>query len=99
MDIQKAIRMAVDTGKVLMGVRESLRSINTGESKLVVIASNAPQDVLVDIKRRAQLAGVPVYVYGGTSMELGSASGRPHPIAVMSILEPGDSNILSVIEG
>ncbi len=98
MDVQKAIRMAVDTGKVLLGVRDSLRSINSGESKLIVVASNTPMDVSLDVKRRAKLAGIPVYVFEGTSMELGSASGRPYPVSVMSIIEPGDSTILSVVE-
>lgn len=98
MDVQKAIRMAVDTGKVLLGVRDSLRSINNGESKLVVVASNTPVDVSLDVKRRAKLAGIPVYEFKGTSMELGSASGRPYPVSVMSIIEPGDSTILSVVE-
>ena len=98
MDIQKSIRMAVDTGKVLLGKNESFRSINTGKSKLIILAGNAPIDVRVGVKKRAKLSNISVYEYEGTSIELGSLCGKPYPISVMSILDAGDSGILSLGE-
>jgi large subunit ribosomal protein L30e len=98
MDIQKSIRMAIDTGEVLLGKNESLRSINDCKSKLVIVASNLPPDIILDIRKRATLGSIPMYEYAGTSMELGSICGKPYPISIMSIMAPGDSDILSVVK-
>lgn len=94
MDIQKSIRMAVDTGEVVFGKNESINSINRGASKMVIIAGNVPQDIKVGVLKRARLAEVGAYEYEGTSMELGSVCGKPYPISIMSIIGPGDSDVL-----
>ncbi|MCX8200070.1 MAG: 50S ribosomal protein L30e [Candidatus Micrarchaeota archaeon] len=96
MDVQKAIRMAVDTGEVLLGKNEAQRSLHTGKCKLVVLAQNLPADLKLTIQKKARLAGVPYYVFEGTSSDLGGLCGKPYPISVMAIIDEGDSEILSL---
>ncbi|MGC9057596.1 MAG: 50S ribosomal protein L30e [Candidatus Micrarchaeia archaeon] len=95
MEIQKSIRMAVDTGKVMLGKNESIRSITSGKCKLVIFSANAPNDIKVSIRKAAEAGDIPWIEYEGNAKELGVVCGKPYPINVISIIEPGDSDILS----
>lgn len=96
MDINKEIRQVVDTGKVILGRDKSLKAIRLGKAKLVIVASNCPSEVLADIKRYGGLANIPVHIFGRDSAELGVACGKPFLVNVLAVLEPGNSNILSL---
>jgi len=97
-DVNKAIGQAVDTGKVILGTDKSLNAIKLGQAKLVIVSSNCPSGVLADIKRYGELANIPVHIFGKNSAELGVACGKPFLVSVLAVLEPGDSNILSLGE-
>lgn len=97
MDIQKSIRMAVDTGNVLLGKNECIRSVRSGNSKIVLFSSNIPHDLKITISKYAKMSSIPTYDFSGSSKELGSVCGKPYPVSVMSVLEEGDSDILSLI--
>ena len=92
--IARAIRQCVDSGKVEFGTNSAVKSSLSGRAKLVVIASNCPLEVRQNVSRFCKLSSIPVLVYEGTSMELGTVAGRPHPIAVLSIFDAGNSGIL-----
>ncbi len=96
MDIQKAIRMAVDTGEVLLGKNEAQRSLHNGKSKLIVLAQNLPVDLRITLEKKAKLANIPYFEFEGTSSDLGNICGKPYPVGVMSVLSGGDSDILSL---
>lgn len=86
-DIARALKVAVDTGEVRFGTRTVRQVARTGKARLVVVASNCPDD----------LSGVnaKVYRFPGTNAELGAACGKPFSISALAVLDPGDSNILS----
>ncbi|MEM3030913.1 MAG: 50S ribosomal protein L30e [Candidatus Micrarchaeia archaeon] len=96
-DFAKAIRMAVDSGKVEFGARRSLKLALHGKPKLLILAANAPRALRASLEGKAKAAGVPVKIYGGSSLELGSVCGKPHPVLALSILEPGNSPILETL--
>jgi len=97
-DIDKAIRMAVDTGKVEFGVNSALRLASSGEARLIVISSNCPKKFKEDITYYSKLSKTTVYGFSGTSLELGSLCGKPFPISALSIHDPGNSNILELMK-
>jgi len=97
-DVSKAIRQAVDTGKVILGTDKSRKALKLGQAKLVITASNCQSEVLEDIKHYAGLANIPVHIFAGDSAELGLACGKPFLVSVLALLEPGSSNILSLGE-
>lgn len=97
-DIDKEIRQAVDTGKVILGTDKSLKAIKLGHAKLVIVASNCPPGVLADIKHYGGLANVSIHIFGKNSAELGGACGKLFSVSVLAVLEPGGSNILSLGE-
>ena len=99
MDISKAIRMAVDTGDVQFGSRKSSKAASAGKPKMIILSKNCPVKAKQEIERNAKLSGIPVLVYGGTSIELGSLCGKPFPVSSLSIIEPGNSTILDAAKG
>lgn len=96
MEISKEIRQAVDTGKVVIGADESLKTLKRGQAKLVVLASNCKPEILADVEHYARLANVPVHTFNGNSEELGLACGKPFLVGVLTVVEEGDSNIISL---
>ncbi|MBS7287772.1 MAG: 50S ribosomal protein L30e [Candidatus Freyarchaeota archaeon] len=98
MDLNRAIQVAVRSGKVRMGFRNAARLLKTDSPKLVVISGNCPEDVRREVMYYCKLTDVPFIVYPGSSWDLGALCGRPHIISVLTILDPGDSDILKIIK-
>ena len=89
-DEARALKLAVDTGVVWLGASRVRKAVAAKRARLVVVASNAPGDVLSGI------AGMKVHTFPGTNAELGAACGKPFAVAALAVLEPGESNILSL---
>ena len=98
MDIERGIRVAVDTGKVILGSKKTIQAIKLGNGELVVIAENTPKNTKEDIEIYAKLSDIPVYTFEGSSVELGSVCGKPFTVSALIVQEPGDSNILELKE-
>lgn len=98
MDVAKAIRLAVDTGKVRFGSRDAVKAALNGEAKLIIIAGNCPGSTKGDIEYFSKLSKIRTYSFGGTSLELGSLCGKPFPVAAMSVIDAGNSNLLEAIK-
>ncbi len=98
MDLNRSIRIAVDTGKVSYGVDSAKNALLNKQAKLVIIAKNIPDDLRKDVTRYASLSEVPILEYSGSSLDLGGICGRPHFVAAMTIFELGDSDILKAVE-
>ncbi|UCE36947.1 MAG: 50S ribosomal protein L30e [Thermoplasmata archaeon] len=93
MDINKALKTAVTTGKVLFGFEQTEKAVKAGKAKLIIISSNCPEKhvVLID-----EYKNVPSHRFGGTNIELGSACGKPFSISILSVLNEGESEILAL---
>ena len=97
MDVDRGIRVAVDTGNVTLGSEKSIQGLKLGKGKLIIIAQNCPDDIREDVIHYSKLSQIPVYHYEGTSVDLGSVCGKPFTVATLTIKDPGDSNILEVM--
>ncbi len=93
------IKRAVETGKTLIGSRSVRKSLSSGKPKLVIVSSNCPKNAAGAIANSAKAAKVPVYPFGGTSLELGEVCGRPFPISAMAVISPGDANLAQLAKG
>jgi large subunit ribosomal protein L30e len=89
-----AVRQCVDSGKVEFGSNTGVKRALAGKAKLVVLAGNCPDEVREDIMRFCKLSSVPTAVFDGTSVELGTVVGRPHPVSVLTVYDVGNSNIM-----
>jgi large subunit ribosomal protein L30e len=97
-DIDKAVSTAVKTGKVSFGANSAVQNAQTGKAKLIILAANCPKEVRDDVERYSKLSNLPVITYKGSSLDLAAACGRPFSISALSIREPGDSEILKLME-
>ena len=84
-DISKALKAAISTGKVEFGVDQTEKAV-----KMIVVSSNCPAQELVAAK------DVKVHVYSGNNMELGALCGKPFSVSALVILDKGTSNILNL---
>ena len=89
-DEARALKTAVQTGKVVLGIKSVREAVKTKKARLVVVANNCPDLGL------PTAADVKVHQFSGTNADLGAACGKPFSVAALAVLEPGESNILSV---
>ena len=98
MDVNKQIRMAVKTGKVDFGSKTALSSATLGRAKLLILAKNCPTEYRENIVYDAEHSEIPIYIFQGSSLDLGALCEKPFPVASMVIREPGDSEVLKLAE-
>jgi large subunit ribosomal protein L30e len=97
-DVNKAIVTTVKTGKIQFGTSNALKNAKVKKAKLIIIASNCPLHFRENIEYYCKLSDIPVSIYNGTSLDLGAVCGKPFAVSALSIKEPGDSNILKIVE-
>ncbi len=90
-DIEKALRKALKTGKVNMGSKRTIKALKNGEAKLIVMAANWPKEVKQEIEKHNK----PIITFNGTNMELGAICGKPFSVAALAIIDAGESEILN----
>jgi large subunit ribosomal protein L30e len=97
-DVDKAIAKAVKTGRVSFGANTAIQHAKTGKAKLIILAANCPTTVFKVIEYYCKLSNVSLITYKGSSMNLAAICGKSFIISALSIREPGDSNILKLVE-
>lgn len=97
-EINSAINSAVRTGKVSLGAKSSIRLLKSKKISAIILAKNCPDNIKEEVLHLSKIARVPVFVYSGTNFELGGVCEKPFPVSVLSIIDPGSSNILELIE-
>ena len=97
-DVEKAIRMSVETGEVEFGTRSSKHLAMHGTAKLVLLAGNCPKALKDETIELCKNSKVPYKELPYPSIELGSIAGKPFPVLMFSVLDAGDSEILKLIK-
>ncbi len=95
MDINRSLRLLVQTGKVHFGVRQARRAIKANEAKVIVVPQNVHETVL----RELQTSRVPLVKFDGTNMDLGTVCGKPFSVSALTALDVGDSDIMDAVTG
>ena len=62
---------------------------------MVIVTSNVSKP---NAEALAKFEKAPIYKFPGTSLELGAACGKPFAISVLTVLAPGESQIMSVLK-
>mmetsp|Transcript_16509 Transcript_16509/g.25902 ORF Transcript_16509/g.25902 Transcript_16509/m.25902 type:complete len:135 (-) Transcript_16509:55-459(-) len=89
------LKLVMKSGKAILGYKSGVKGLRTGKSKMVLIASNCPPLRKSEVEYLAMLAKIQVHHYSGDNTELGTACGKLFNCSVVSILDGGDSDILS----
>ncbi|KAI1194418.1 50S ribosomal protein L30e-like protein [Nemania serpens] len=93
--INSKLALVLKSGKVTLGYKSSLKSLRSGKARLVLIAANTPPLRKSELEYYAMLSKTPVHHFHGTNIELGTSLGKLYSCSTMSILDAGDSDILS----
>jgi len=84
-----AISVAKDTGKLRKGANETTKAIESGKTKLAVIAEDVnPEEIVMHLPILCEEKGVP-YVFVPTKAELGKAAGLIVGCAAIAIDDAG----------
>ena len=79
----------------IIGYKNTIKCLRMGQSKLILIANNCPAIRKTELEYYAMLAKVPVHHYTGDNTALGTACGKFFNCSILSILDGGDSDILT----
>ena len=94
MDISRQLKIASATGKLLFGQRQAIDACAKGDAKCVILAANCPQDYIDDLA--AKHPEVTMHRTMIVNRELGVASGKPFSISTITVIDAGDSDLLTL---
>ncbi len=98
-DFVRELQTSLKSGKVILGSKRVVKSLMNGEPKMVIVAANAPREIRNDIEHFSKYAKIPVYIFPGTSWDLGAICNKPFMVSAIAIIDPGESNILDLVKG
>lgn len=93
-DEDTAIKIAIKTGRVIIGSKRSIASIVSNKARMIVKAANCPLKISEELKYYCKLSNIKLYIYKGSSLDLGFICGKPFMVSTIAIEEAGDSEIL-----
>jgi large subunit ribosomal protein L7Ae len=92
--IYEAVRVAKQSGKVRRGTNETTKSIERGNTKLVVIAENVePPEVVAHLPILCEERNTP-YIFVPSKEQLGASLGMDVGSAAATILDPGEAQTI-----
>ena len=94
MDLTRNLKQALNTGKIIFGQRETMGACARGDARLVLVAANCPDSFLSDIS--SSHPGVPIHRVHMVNRQLGSACAKPFAISSLCVVDPGQSDLLTL---
>jgi large subunit ribosomal protein L30e len=89
------LQLVMKSGKACLGYKATVKALRKTKAKMVIIASNCPHLRKSEIEYLAMLAKTQVHLYAGDTSALGTACGKFFNCSALTILDAGDSDILS----
>mmetsp|Transcript_7757 Transcript_7757/g.22492 ORF Transcript_7757/g.22492 Transcript_7757/m.22492 type:complete len:109 (+) Transcript_7757:64-390(+) len=89
------LKLVMKSGKAILGYKHSLKCLRKGKAKMILISSNCPHLRKSEVEYMAMLAKTQVHHYTGDNTALGTACGKFYNCSVLSIVDAGDSDILT----
>merc|ERR1712050_730932 len=93
--VKSVLAVVMRSGKVSLGYKSTLKAIRKSKAKLIFISNNCPTVRKTQLEYYAVLAGIKTILYDGNNVDLGSACGKFYRVSCLSIVDPGDSDILA----
>ena len=93
MDISRQLKVASATGNLLYGQRQAMDACARGDAKCVILAANCPQDYIDDLA--AKHPEVTMHRTMIVNRDLGVASGKPFSVSTITVIDAGDSDLLT----
>ncbi|ODV97235.1 hypothetical protein PACTADRAFT_74780 [Pachysolen tannophilus NRRL Y-2460] len=97
-NINAKLALSIKSGKYTLGYKSTVKSLRQGKAKLIIIAANTPVLRKSELEYYAMLSKTNVYYFPGGNNELGTACGKLFRVGVLTILDAGDSDILTAVQ-
>ncbi|GMI99411.1 hypothetical protein like AT1G77940 [Hibiscus trionum] len=97
--INNRLALVMKSGKYTLGYKTVLKSLRGSKGKLIIISNNCPPLRKSEIEYYAMLCKVGVHHYNGNNNDLGTACGKYFRVSCLSIVDPGDSDIIKSLPG
>jgi large subunit ribosomal protein L30e len=94
--VDHELRMVINTGRVHLGSKVAVREIRRGRARMAIISANCPVGIRETIETHGKLSEIPIINHQKDSIDLGMLCGKPFPVSVIVINDPGDSKILDL---
>ena len=94
MDISRQLKIAINTGKMLFGQRQTVDACSRGDAKLVILAANCPQDYIDDL--HARNPSLTLHRVTMVNRDLGVACAKPFSVSTICVTDVGDSELLAL---
>ena len=94
MDISRQLKIASTTGKLLFGQRQAVDACSRGEAKCVILAANCPQQYIDELAEKHP--EVTMHRTMLVNRDLGVASGKPFSISTITVIDAGESDLLTL---
>jgi len=92
------LRNTVDTGKIIIGTKETFKECLIGDPKFLVVSSTIRLIDKKQFEHYAKLLNIRIVQYPENGFELGSVCGKPFNISVLAIKDFGQSSLLDVLD-
>jgi large subunit ribosomal protein L30e len=92
------LRLALSTGRVQLGSKQTVRELRRGRARMAILSSNCPKEMRESIESYGKLGKIPVWKHEKDSVDLGVLCGKPYPVSAIVINDPGDSRILDIVK-
>ncbi|MDP6886148.1 MAG: 50S ribosomal protein L30e [Candidatus Thalassarchaeaceae archaeon] len=94
MDLARQLKQGISTGTVLFGQRQTTSACTKGDARLVLVAANCPVDYISNLT--ASHPDVPVHQVTMVNRQLGAACAKPFPVSALCVIDPGQSDLLTL---
>lgn len=92
--LSSRLELLAKTGSFVTGFNEVYRLVLRGKLEGVIYVSKLPEPYLGMLKNALGLSKTPSIVYEGSRVALGKALSLKYPVAVVGIVDQGESKIL-----
>jgi large subunit ribosomal protein L30e len=79
------IKEAIKEKKIIIGSRTVMKGVKRGHVTSLIYASNCPEGMMKDLAYYSKSNFVAIKEFGGSSLQLGEACGKPFNVLVVGI--------------
>ena len=83
MTLVNEIQQALKSNKAVLGYKESIKILKRRDSKKIILAKNAPENLRKLFEHNAKIFNIPIEIFDGSSKDLGVVCGKPFPVLVL----------------
>ena len=94
MDLTRQLKQEISTGNLLFGQKQTKSACAKGDARMVLVAANCPKEYISEIKQNHPV--VTLHQVTLVNRQLGAACAKPFPVSAVCVLDPGQSELLSL---